>query len=160
MASLKAGLVNVSAVSRNQGNLEGRVSRLEGKVEQWEEVLNKIKHFDFDTHLEEEVEFMAIGSQAILSTLNQRIDGCSNSNTYLRSRLSRLEESMKSIGDKNVELQDTINSLRKAAERGGANFKSSLAELKKMQENFSSLQTEMETRFTQGLTQCRSEHGE
>ena len=123
-------------------------------------MLNKIKHFDFDTHLEEEVEFMAIGSQAILSTLNQRIDGCSNSNTYLRSRLSRLEESMKSIGDKNVELQDTINSLRKAAERGGANFKSSLAELKKMQENFSSLQTEMETRFTQGLTQCRSEHGE
>ena len=123
-------------------------------------MLNKIKHFDFDTHLEEEVEFMAIGSQAILSALNQRIDGCSDSNTYLRSRLSRLEESMKSIGDKNVELQDTINSLRKAAERGGANFKSSLAELKKMQENFSSLQTEMETRFTQGLTQCRSEHGE
>jgi predicted nucleic acid-binding Zn-ribbon protein len=160
MASLKAGLVNVSAVSRNQGNLEGRVSRLEGKVEQWEEVLNKIKHFDFDTHLEEEVEFMAIGSQAILSALNQRIDGCSDSNTYLRSRLSRLEESMKSIGDKNVELQDTINSLRKAAERGGANFKSSLAELKKMQENFSSLQTEMETHFTQGLTQCRIEHGE
>ena len=160
MASLKAGLVNVSAVSRDQGNLEGRVSRLEGKVEQWEEVLNKIKHFNFDTHLEEGVEFMAIGSQAILSALNQRIDGCSDSNTYLRSRLSRLEESMKSIGDKNVELEDTINSLRKAAERGGANFKSSLAELKKMQENFSSLQTEMETRFTQGLTQCRSEHGE
>ena len=123
-------------------------------------MLNKIKHFDFDTHLEEEVEFMAIGSQAILSALNQRIDGCSDSNTYLRSRLSRLEESMKSFGDKNVELQDTINSLRKAAERGSANFKSSLAELKKMQENFSSLQTEMETRVTQGLTQCRSEHGE
>ena len=123
-------------------------------------MLNKIKHFDFDTHLEEEVEFMAIGSQAILSALNQRIDGCSDSNTYLRSRLSRLEESMKNIGDKNVELQHTINSLGKAAEHGGANFKSSLAELKKMQENFSSLQTEMETRFTQGLTQCRSEHGE
>ena len=67
---------------------------------------------------------------------------------------------MKSIGDKNVELQDTINSLRKAAEHSGANFKSSLAELKNMQENFSHLQTEMETHFSQGLTQCGSEHGE
>ena len=67
---------------------------------------------------------------------------------------------MRIIGDKNVELQDTINSLRKAAERGGANFKSSLAELKNMQENFYRLQTEMETRFLPGLTQFGSEHGE
>ena len=79
--------------------------------------------------------------------------------SYLRSKLSGLEESTKSISDKNVELQDTINSLRKAAECGGANFKSSLAELKNMQENFS-WQTEMETRFLQGLTQCGSGHGE
>jgi hypothetical protein len=103
---------------------------------------------------------VAIGSQAILSALNRRIDGCGESTTYLRSRLSGPEESMKSIGDKNVELQDTINSLRKVAESGGANFKSSLEELKNMQENFSSLQTEMETRFSQGLTQCGCEHGE
>ena len=160
MALLTAGLATVSTVIRNQVNLEGRVGRLEGKVEQWEEVMNKIKHFDFNTHSEEEVEFMAIGSQAILSALNQQIDGCGKSTTYLRSILSGLEESMKSIGDKNVELQDTINSLKKAAERGGANFKSSLAELKNMQENFSRLQTEMETRFLQGLTQFGSEHGE
>ena len=160
MASLTAGLATVSAVSHNQVNLEGRVGQLERKVEQWEEVMNKIKHFHFDTHSEEEVEFMAIGSQAILSALNQQIDGCGKSTTCLRSRLSGLEEAMKSIGNKNVELQDAINSLRKAAECGGANFKSSLAELKNMQANFSRLQTEIETHFSQGLTQCGSEHGE
>ena len=137
------------------------MSQLEGKVEKWEEVLNKIKHFDFETHLDkEEIQFEAIGSQAILSALNQQIDCCDESTTYLRSRLSGLEESMRIIGNKNVELQDTINSLRNAAERGGANFKSSLAELKNMQENFYRLQTEMETRFLQGLTQSGSEHGE
>ena len=131
MELLKAGLGTVSAVSRNHVNLKGRVNRLERKVEQWEEVLNKIKHFDIvDTYSKEEVEFMSIGSQAILSALNRRIDGYGEITTYLRSKLSGLEESMKSIGDKNVELQDTINSLRKAAECGGANFKSSLAELK------------------------------
>ena len=161
MASLKAGLVTVSAVSRNQGNLEGRVSRLEGKVEQWEEVLNKIKHFDFDTHpYEQEIEFELIGTRAILSTLNQRIELCGESTTYLRSRLSGLEESMKIIGDKNVELQGNINSLKNAAECGGANFESSLVELKNMQENFYRQQTEMKTRFEQGLTQSGSEHGE
>ncbi len=137
------------------------MNQLEGKVEQWEEVLNKIKHFNIDdTYSKEEVEFVAIGSQAILSALNRWIDGCGKSTTYRRSKLSGLEESIKSIGDKNVELQDTINSLRKAAECGGANFKLSLAELKNMQENFSCLQTEMQTHFLQGLTQCGSEHGE
>ena len=121
----------------------------------------KIKHFDIDdTYLKEEQEFVAIGSQAILSALNRRIDGCGKSTTYLHSKLSGLEESIKSIGDKNVELQDTINSHRKVAECGGANFKLSLAELKNMQENFSRLQTEMEARFLQGLTQCGSEHSE
>jgi hypothetical protein len=59
---------------------------------------------------------------------------------------------MKSIGNKNVELQDTINILREAAGSGGANFSSSLPELKKMQEDFSHLQIELETRFVQGLT--------
>jgi hypothetical protein len=54
----------------------------------------------------------------------------------------------------------STNSLRNAAERGGANFKSSLVEPKNMQENFYRLQTEMETRFLQGLTQSGSEHGE
>jgi hypothetical protein len=123
-------------------------------------VLNKIKHFDIDDTYKEEVEFVAIDSQAILSALNRQIDGCGKSTTYLRSKLSGLEESIKSIGDKNVELQDTINSLKKAAECGGANFKLSLAELKNMQENFSCLQTETETRFSQAFTQCGSEHGE
>ena len=46
MALLTAGLATLSAVIRNQVNLEGRVGRLEGKVEQWEEVMNKIKHFN------------------------------------------------------------------------------------------------------------------
>ena len=54
MASLTAGLATVSAVCQNQVNLEGRVNQLEGKVEKWEEVLNKIKHFDFETHLDKE----------------------------------------------------------------------------------------------------------
>ncbi len=67
---------------------------------------------------------------------------------------------MKIIGDKNVELQGNINSLRNAAECGGANFESSLVELKNMQENFYRQQTEMKTRFEQGLTQSGSEHGE
>ena len=161
MSSLAAGLATVTTVSRNQVNLEGRVSRLEGKVEQWEEVLNKIKHFDFDTHpYEQEIEFELIGTRAILSTLNQRIELCGESTTYLRSRLSGLEESMKIIGDKNVELQGNINSLKNAAECGGANFESSLVELKNMQENFYRQQTEMKTRFEQGLTQSGSEHGE
>jgi predicted nucleic acid-binding Zn-ribbon protein len=154
MELLKADLATVSLVSRNHVNLEGRVNQLEGKVEQREEVMNKIKHFDIDdTYSKEEVEFVAIGSQAILSALNRGINGCGESTTYLRSKLSGLEESIKSIGDKNVELQDTINSLRKVAECDGANFKLSLAELKNMQENFSHLQTEMETHFSQGLTQ-------
>jgi hypothetical protein len=101
MASLTAGLATVSAVCRNQVNLKGRVSQLEGKVEKWEEVLNKIKHFDFKTHLDkEEIQFEAICSQAILSALNQRIDCCGKSTTYLCSRLSGLEESMRIIGDK------------------------------------------------------------
>jgi hypothetical protein len=43
---------------------------------------------------------------------------------------------MKIIGNKNLELQDTINSLGKAAGNGGANFSPSLLELKKMQEKF------------------------
>ena len=60
------------------------MSQLEGKVEKWEEVLNKIKHFDFETHLDkEEIQFEAIGSQAILSALNQQIDCCGESTTYL-----------------------------------------------------------------------------
>ena len=161
MSSLAAGLATVTAVSQNQVNLEGRVSRLEGKVEQWEEVLNKIKHFDFDTHpYEEEMEFELMGTRAILSALNQRIDHFGESTTYFRSRLSELEESMKIIGDKNVELQGNISSLRNAAESGGANFKSSLEELKNMQENFYRQQTEMETRFEQGLTQSGSVHSE
>ena len=100
MESLKAGLGTVSAVSCNHVNLEGRVNQLEGKVDQWKEVPNKIKHFDIDdTYSKEEQEFVAIGSQAILSALNQRIDCCGKSTTYLRSRLSGLEESMRIIGD-------------------------------------------------------------
>ncbi len=67
---------------------------------------------------------------------------------------------MKIIGDKNVELQDTINSLGKAAGNGGANFSSSLLELRKMQENFSHLQIELETRFPQELPRFGSKHGE
>ncbi len=67
---------------------------------------------------------------------------------------------MKIISNKNVELQDTINSLGKVAGNGGANFSSSLLELKKMQENFSHLQNELETHFAQELPQFESKHGE
>jgi hypothetical protein len=58
---------------------------------------------------------------------------------------------MKIIANKNLELQDTINSLEKAAGNGGAIFSSSLLELKKKQENFSHLQIELETRFAEEL---------
>jgi chromosome condensin MukBEF ATPase and DNA-binding subunit MukB len=146
MELLKAGLATVSTISRDHANLKGRVSRLEGKFEHWEEVLNQIKlcfPIDIDTNLKEEVEFLTGCSQTLLNSLKQQTNACGESNTYFRSKISELKKSMKIIGNKNVELQDTINSLRKAAERGGANFKSSLAELKNMQENFSCLQTEM-----------------
>ena len=42
-----------------------------------------------------------------------------------------------------------VHSLGKAAGKGGANFISSLHELKKMQENYSHLKIELETRFAQ-----------
>jgi hypothetical protein len=67
---------------------------------------------------------------------------------------------MKIISNKNVELQDTIDSLGKAAGNGGANFISSLLELKNMQDNFSHLQIELETRFAQELPRFGSKHGE
>ncbi len=43
MESLKAGLATVSTIRRNHVDLEGRVSHLEGKFEQWEEVLHQFK---------------------------------------------------------------------------------------------------------------------
>jgi len=149
MESLKAGLATVST---DHANLKGRVSRLEGKFENWEEVLNQIKlQFDIDTDLKGEVDFLTFSSQTLLNSLKQRIDSCGESNTYFRSKISELEKSMKFIDNKNVELQDTINSLGKAAGNGGANFISSLQELKKMQENYSHLKIELETRFAQEL---------
>ena len=126
-------------------------------------MLNQIKlcfPIDIDTDLTEEVEFLTGCSQTLLNSLQQRIDACGESNTYFRSKISELEKSMKIIGNKNVELQDTINSLGKAAGNGGANFSSSLLELKKIQENFSHLQVELETRFVQELPQFGSKHGE
>lgn len=67
---------------------------------------------------------------------------------------------MKFIDNKNVELQDTINSLGKVAGNGGANFISSLQELKRMQENYSHLKIELETRFAQELPRFESKQGE
>jgi hypothetical protein len=102
-------------------------------------VLNQIKlcfPIDINTNLKEEVEFLTGCSQTLLNSLKQRTDACGESNTFFRSKISELKKSMKIIGNKNVELQDTINSLRKAARIGGANFSSSLLELKEMQENF------------------------
>jgi hypothetical protein len=161
MELLKAGLTTVSTISRNQVDLEGRVSRLEGKVEQWEEVMHQIKlHFDIDTYSKEEVEFLTCCSQALLNNLKQQVDACGKSHTYFHSKISEIETSMKSIGDKNAELQDTIDSLREAAGSGGANFSLSLLELKKMQEDFSHLQIELETRVVQGLNRFESQHGE
>ena len=163
MESLKAGLATVSTISRDHANLKGRVSRLEGKFEHWEEVLNQIKlcfPIDINTNLKEEVEFLTGCSQTLLNSMKQRTNACGESNTYFRSKISELEKSMKIIGNKNVELQDTINSLGKAAGNGGANFSSSLLELKKMQENFSHLQIELETCFAQELPQFGRKHGE
>ena len=116
--------------------------------------------FDIDTNLKKEVEFLTCCSQSLLNNLKQRVDACGESRTYFRSKISELEKSMKSIGNKNMELQDTINFLREVAGSGGANFSSSLLELKKMQEDFSHLQIELETRFAQGLTRFGSQHGE
>jgi hypothetical protein len=42
MELLKAGLATVSTISLDHANLKGRVSRLEGKFEHWEEVLNHL----------------------------------------------------------------------------------------------------------------------
>jgi len=67
---------------------------------------------------------------------------------------------MEFIDNKNVELEDTINSLGKAAGNGGANFISSLQELKRMQENYSHLKIELETRFEQELPRFESKQGE
>ncbi len=124
-------------------------------------MLHQIKLcFDIDTDSKEEVEFLTCCSQSLLNNLKQRLDACDESRTYFRSKISEREKYMKGIGDKNVELQDTINFLRGAAGSGGANFSSSLLELKKMQEDFSHLQIELETRFAQGLTRFGSQHGE
>jgi hypothetical protein len=126
-------------------------------------VLNQIKlrfPIDIDTDLNEEVEFLTGCSQTLLNNLKQQTDACGKSNTYFRSKISELKKSMKIIGNKNVELQDTINSLGKVAGNGGANFSSSLLELKKMQENFSHLQIELETHFAQELPRFGSKHGE
>ena len=117
-------------------------------------MLNQIKlcfPIDINTNLKEEVEFLTGCSQTLLNSLKQQTDACGKSSTYFCSKISELKKSMKIIGNKNVELQDTINSLGKAAGNGGANFSSSLLELKKMQENFSHLQIELETRFAQEL---------
>ena len=160
---MKAGLATVSTISRDHAKLKGRVSRLEGKFEHWEEVLNQIElrfPIDIDTDLKEEVEFLTSCSQTLLDSLKQRIEACGESNTYFRSKISELEKSMKIIGNKNVELQDTINSLGKAAGNGGANFSPSLLELKKMQEDFSHLRIELETRFAEELPQFGSKQGE
>ena len=158
MESLKAGLATVST---DHANLKGRVSRLEGKFENWEEVLNQIKlQFDTETDLKGEVDFLTFSSQTLLNSLKQRIDSCGESNTYFRSKISKLEKSMKFIDNKNVELEDTINSLGKAAGNGGANFISSLQELKRMQENYSHLKIELETRFEQELPRFESKQGE
>ena len=158
MESLKAGLATVST---DHANLKGRVSQLEGKFENWEEVLNQIKlQFNTDTDLKGEVDFLTFSSQTLLNSLKQRIDSCGESNTYFRSKISELKKSMKFIDNKNVELQDTINSLGKAAGNGGANFISSLQELKKMQENYSHLKIELETRFAQELPRFGSKQGE
>ena len=162
MESLKAGLATVSTISRDHAKLKGRVSRLEGKFEHWEEVLNQIElrfPIDIDTNLKEEVEFLTSCSQTLPDSLKQRIEACGESNTYFRSKISELEMSMKIIGNKNVELQDTINSLGKAAGNGGANFSPSLLELKKMQEDFSHLRIELETRFAEELPQFGSKQG-
>ncbi len=134
MESLKAGLATVSTISHDHANLKGRVSRLEGKFDHWEEVLNKIKlcfPIDIGTNSKEEVEFLTRCSQTLLDSLKQQIEACGKSNTHFRLKISELEKSRKIIDNKNVELQDTINSLGKAAENGGANFRPSLLELKK-----------------------------
>ena len=82
MESLKAGLATVSTISRDHANLKGRVSRLEGKFENWEEVLNQIKlQFDTKTDLKGEVDFLTLSSQTLLDSLKQRIDSCGESNT-------------------------------------------------------------------------------
>ena len=79
MESLKAGLATVST---DHANLKGRVSRLEGKFENWEEVLNQIKlQFDTETDLKGEVDFLTFSSQTLLNSLKQRIDSCGESNT-------------------------------------------------------------------------------
>ena len=126
-------------------------------------MLNQIElrfPIDIDTDLKEEVEFLTSCSQTLLDSLKQRIEACGESKTYFRSKISELEKSMKIIGNKNVELQDTINSLGKAAGNGGANFSPSLLELKKMQEDFSHLRIELETRFAEELPQFGSKQGE
>ncbi len=124
-------------------------------------MLHQIKLcFDIDTNSKEEVEFLTCCSQSLLNNLKQRVDACGESRTYFRSKISELEKSMKSIGNKNVELQDTINFIREAAGSGGANFSSSLLELKKMQEDSSHLQIELESCFAQVLTRFGSQHGE
>jgi hypothetical protein len=163
MESLKAGLTTVSTISCNHANLKGRVSKLKGKFEHWEEVLNQIKlcfPINIDTNLKEEVEFLTSCFQTLLNSLKQRIEACGESNTYFRSKISELKKSMKIIGNKNEELQDTIDSLGKAAGNGGANFSPSLLELKKMQENFSHLQIQLETHFAQELPRFGSKKGE
>jgi hypothetical protein len=94
MESLKAGLATVSTISRNHANLKGRVSRLEGKFEHWEEVLNQIKlcfPIDIDTNLKEEVEFLTGCSQTLPNSLKQRINACGKSNTYFRLKKSELK---------------------------------------------------------------------
>ncbi len=102
-------------------------------------MLNQIKlrfPIDINTNLKEEVEFLTGCSQTLLNSLKQQTNACGESNTYFRLKISELEKSMKIIGNKNVELQDTINSLGKAAGNGGANFSSSLLELKKCRRIF------------------------
>ena len=161
MESLMAGLATVSTIMCNHVNLEGRVSWLEGNVEHWEEVVNQIKLcFPIDINLNAEVEFLTTCSQSLLNSLKQRINTCSKSNTYFRTKILQLKTSIDSIVDKHAELQDTINFLGLVAGSDGANFSLFLLELKKIQDNFSHLPIELETPFAQELSWFGSKHGE
>ncbi len=140
------------------------MNQLEGKVGHWEKELNQIK---LTLETDEEIEFMTHCSKAALDSIKEQIETCGKSNSYFRSKIFELENSIRTINIINKEamlsVNNTIKSLDGQLQHGldtnCDDFNALVVDLKKMQENDSSMQNQLNTHLAEELPELESKQG-